>query len=139
MKAQKGSVVSVNYRGTLEDGTEFDSSLRPGREPLTFEVGAGQMIPGFDKGVEGMEGGETKTLTLPPAEAYGEWTEERLYTIPRDRMPEGYTPTVGDRLMFGHMPVTVFKVTDEAVDLDGNHELCGKTLIFEVTLVSINN
>lgn len=138
MKAQKGNVVSVNYRGTLEDGTEFDSSLRPGREPLTFMVGAGQMIQGFDQGVEGMEVGETKKLVLPPEQAYGHWTAQRVYEVPLDRMPENYTPKVGDRLMFGQMPVVISEVTDQFVKLDGNHELCDKTLIFEVTLVSIN-
>lgn len=138
-KATKGSKVSVHYTGTLEDGEVFDSSLD--REPLQFEVGAGQMIPGFDAAVEGMAVGEKKTVTLPPEEAYGERNDAMTQEVPRDRMPEGYTPSVGDQLQAGTpggaMIVTVTAVTDDTVTIDANHRLAGKTLIFEIELVEI--
>lgn len=138
-KAVKGSKVSVHYTGKLENGEVFDSSLE--REPLQFEVGAGQMIPGFDAAVEGMEVGEKKTVSLPPAEAYGERREEMMQDVPRDRMPEGYTPSIGDQLQVGTpggaMIVTVAAVSEDTVTIDANPPLAGKTLIFEIELVEI--
>lgn len=135
--AAKGNTVRVHYTGTLKDGSVFDSSTLNQRPPLEFTVGAGQMIPGFDKGVLGMAIGETRTLVLPPAEAYGERQEDRMIDVPISRMPAGYSPTVGDQLQMGHMPVTIAAITDEMVTLDANHSLAGKELTFEVTLVEI--
>lgn len=138
-KATKGDKVSVHYTGKLENGEVFDSSVQ--REPLQFEVGAGQMIPGFDAAVEGMEVGEKKTVSLPPAEAYGERKEDMTQEVPRDRMPEDYSPSVGDQLQVGTpggaMIVTVAAVSEDSVTIDANHRLAGETLIFEIELVEI--
>lgn len=141
MGAKKGDKVQVHYTGTLKSGEQFDSSR--GRSPLEFTVGAGQMIPGFDRGVEGMEVGETRTLTLSPQEAYGERREDLLFTVERCVLPKGYTPSEGDQLSMrqrngGAMTVTVRKVGDKSVVLDGNHRLAGETLIFDVELVSVH-
>lgn len=135
---KKGDRIRVHYTGTLNDGSVFDSSVLNKRPPLEFKVGAGQMIAGFDKGVEGMAAGETKTLHLKPEEAYGVRREDMLITVSADRMPDSYTPTVGDQLQMGHYPVTVAEIKDDgSVVLDANHSLAGKELNFEVTVVEI--
>lgn len=136
--AKKGDKVRVHYTGTLNDGSVFDSSVLNKRPPLEFKVGAGQMIAGFDKGVEGMAAGETKTLILPPEEAYGPRRDDMMVTIGAERLPAGYRPHVGDGLQMGPHPVVVAKVNDDgSVVLDANHSLAGKELRFEVTLVEI--
>ena len=83
-KVQNGNSVSVHYTGTLSDGTKFDSSYDRG-EPINFIVGSGQMIPGFDSAIPGMEVGDKKTLSLQPQEAYGDRNEEHVQTVPKDR------------------------------------------------------
>ncbi|MBW6470906.1 MAG: peptidylprolyl isomerase [Methanosarcinaceae archaeon] len=133
---KEGDYVKVDYIGELEAGTVFDTSI--GREPLGFTVGAGQMIAGFDNGVVGMAVGEEKTLTLPPKEAYGEYSEERIQTVSLEELKSvGISPAVGDKLGTPQGVVNVIDVTDTEVKIDYNHELAGKTLIFKVTLVSI--
>ncbi len=141
MTAKKGDTVMVHYTGTLLDGTVFDSSK--GRSPLGFKVGAGQMIPGFDKAVEGMAVGETKTATLAPAEAYGESDPDYMITIPLTEVPEDITPELGMQLQLTDETgrptnVVITEITDQHIVLDANHDLAGKTLVFEITLVSIN-
>lgn len=139
-KATAGCKVKVHYTGTLEDGTVFDSSLE--REPLAFTVGAGQMIPGFDQAVVGMAEGEEKTIVLPADMAYGEVREDLVLAVPKDQMPEDYTPTVGDQLAVTTsdgqpFPVTIKEIGEETVTLDGNHALAGKELTFNVTMVEV--
>jgi peptidylprolyl isomerase len=141
MTAKKGDTVMVHYTGTLLDGTVFDSSK--GRSPLGFKVGAGQMIPGFDKAVEGMAVGETKTATLAPADAYGESDPDYMMTVPLTEVPEDITPELGMQLQLTDETgrptnVVITEITDEHIVLDANHDLAGKTLVFEITLVSIN-
>jgi peptidylprolyl isomerase len=140
MLAEKGKRVKVHYTGKLADGTVFDSSLE--REPLEFVLGAGQMIPGFDKGVEGMKVGEQKTLQLPPQDAYGERNENLLFRVSSEALPEGYTPELGDMLQVTTdkgfpMRVTVAEIAEEYLMLDGNHRLAGKDLTFTVELVEV--
>jgi peptidylprolyl isomerase len=141
MTAKIGDNVAVHYTGRLLDGTVFDSSEN--REPLTFQVGAGQMIAGFDTAVQGMAVGETKFATLPPAEAYGEKDPEALIKVPAADVPEDIQPEVGMMLTltddYGrNHQVTVEEVTPEYIVLDANHHLAGKSLVFEITMVSIN-
>lgn len=131
--AQVGDTVSVHYRGTLDDGSEFDSSA--GRDPLQFTVGSGQVIGGFDTAVLGMSVGEKKEFRLEPADAYGEHTDERVITVPKDQAPEGLE--VGQQVMLGQSPATVTEITDESVVVDANHPLAGKALTFEIELVGI--
>ncbi len=136
---QKGSHVFVNYRGTLPDGTEFDSSLKAGRTPLDFNAGAGQMIAGFDEAVIGMKIGDEKTITLPPEKAYGPVREDLIVTIPRSELtqiPESEL-TVGNVLMGPSGPVTITKVDVNSVTINANHELAGKTLTFWIKVVDI--
>ena len=140
MRAEKGSRVRVHYTGTLKNGEVFDSSK--GRNPLEFVVGAGQMIPGFDKGVEGMKAGEERTLVLPPEEAYGKKREDMFFQVSRKSLPEGYTPSLGDPLSAatqdgGTLNVFVSEIDEQSITLDGNHRLAGEELTFDVTLVEI--
>ena len=137
-----GKRVEVEYYGTLDDGSKFDSSEDHG-EPLKFVCGAGMMIPGFDKAVETMEVGETTTVVLPPAEAYGEYTEQAIESIPVANIPNGENLPVGKRIYMsteeGMMPVLVKSIEDGIATFDFNHPLAGKTLTFEITLVSVKD
>jgi peptidylprolyl isomerase len=135
--AQAGDTVQVHYRGTLDDGSEFDSSF--GGEPLQFTLGAGDVIDGFDEAVTGMQVGETKTVTIPAAEAYGERDESQTQVVPRSELPEGYEPEVGGQLQASSgQVVTILEVNPDTVTLDLNHPLAGEDLTFELELVSIN-
>jgi peptidylprolyl isomerase len=137
--AQNGDSVKVHYTGTLSDGTVFDSSVD--REPLGFTVGAGQMIEGFDKAVVGMKVGETKKVTIPADQAYGQRNQSLTAVIDKSELPPGMEPQVGDRLQKqtpgGMMVVTVTAVTATTFTIDGNHELAGKDLTFEIKLVEL--
>jgi FKBP-type peptidyl-prolyl cis-trans isomerase SlyD len=145
---ENGDTISVNYVGKLEDGTIFDTSVKEvaveagiyiqmrNYEPLTFTIGEGQMIKGFDEGVVGMQVGEEKTLTIPPEEAYGEYREEFVREIPVDAVD--FTPEVGMRLATDSgLTGTITNVNENNFVVDFNHELAGKTLIFSVKVVSV--
>lgn len=138
--AKAGDTVRVHYTGKLEDGTVFDSSWE--REPLAFQLGAGQIIPGFEKVVEGMTPGDKTTTLIPAAEAYGPRSEQALVTVPRSDLPPEIEPQVGQRLQMqqeGNHPLTVeiIQVDDDQVTLDANHPLAGKDLSFDIELVAI--
>lgn len=132
-----GKTVKVHYKGTLSDGTVFDSS--EGRDPLEFQVGSGHVIPGFDSAVQQMDIGATKVVNIPCAEAYGEVRQEMIAAIPHAQFPEGLNPQVGQTLELttpqGPIPVQVIDVQDAGVIIDGNHPLAGQDLTFELTLV----
>ena len=138
--AQLGNKVSVAYTGRLNDGTIFDSSVS--RPPLEFTLGAGEVIPGFDNAVLGMEVGESTTLHISPSEGYGAHDDNLVITFPRTQMPADMQVAVGDRLQMKNdqgtvFPVLVTGVTDDDVTIDANHPLAGKTLTFEITLLAI--
>jgi peptidylprolyl isomerase len=139
-QVKSGDTVKVHYTGTLEDGTQFDSSV--GREPLQFILGAQQVIPGFENAVDGMETGETKTINIPCAEAYGARRDDMMMEVPLDQFPPELTLEVGKQLQMrpengSPMPVTVAELSDSHATLDANHALAGKDLTFEITLVEI--
>jgi peptidylprolyl isomerase len=139
-QAKTGDTVTVQYTGTLEDGTVFDSSQN--REPLTFTIGSGDLIPGFEKAVVGMEPGQTRTATFAPDEAYGERSDELVFSIPRDQLPDEVDPEVGDRLEAkdpdgNRFTVSVAALDGDTVTLDANHPLAGRDLTFEIELVEI--
>ena len=131
--AKAGDTVSVHYTGTLDDGSQFDSSK--GREPLAFTVGAGQMIAGFDRAVVGMGAGEKKTVHLAATEAYGERRSDLVVTVPAAQAPAGLK--VGQRVQLGNGSGLVTAVTAESVTVDANHALAGKPLNFAIEIVSI--
>jgi FKBP-type peptidyl-prolyl cis-trans isomerase 2 len=139
-QVQNGDHISINYQGSLEDGTVFDSS--DGREPLEFTVGEHQVIPGVEEAVKGMDVGETKTVTVSSEQAYGPHMDQLVQTIERSRIPEHVTPEVGKQLMVRDdqgrtLTLQITDVSDETVTLDANHPLAGKTLTFTIKVVDI--
>ena len=140
-KAEPGNKVKVHYTGKLEDGLIFDTSEN--REPLEFEIGSGQVIPGFENGVVDMLIGDKKTIEIPSEMAYGPVREELVFEVPIDKFSPEEKPEVGQKYNVTQQDGSVVTVAVAAVDevnvsLDANHPLAGKNLIFEVELVEIN-
>jgi peptidylprolyl isomerase len=138
--AKAGDHVKVHYTGRLSDGTVFDSSRD--REPLEFTLGIGEVIPGFEQAVLGMEPGETKTVTIPAEEAYGPRREDMIIEVSRDQVAPGLQLAIGQqlqlRLQDGRViPVVVADLSEETVTIDANHPLAGEDLTFEIELVAI--
>ncbi|HPF70372.1 MAG TPA: peptidylprolyl isomerase [Candidatus Krumholzibacteria bacterium] len=136
---ENGKTVQVHYKGTLADGTVFDSS--EGSEPLEFVTGEQSVIPGFEAAVVAMAVGETRTVTIPCDEAYGDILEDMIGLVPRESLPEDLEPEIGMMLEMhtenGVLPVRIVEVADDTVTLDANHPLAGEDLTFELTLVAI--
>ncbi len=140
MPVKDGDTVKVHYRGTLDDGTEFDSSL--GREPLEFTLGRKMLIPGFEKAVLGLEAGDKVTVRIPAAEAYGERDENLIFALPLEDVPKDVEPEVGMevelRMSDGSaVSATVTEINAAQVVLDANMELAGQALTFEIEVVSL--
>jgi len=138
--ARDGDTVKVHYTGRLQDGTVFDTSI--GSEPLEFTLGQGQIIPGFEQAVIGMQVGESKTVTIPVEQAYGPRRDDMVLEIERDRLPEDLEPQVGMQLQMnrgdgGIMIVTITEVSETTVKIDANHPLAGQDLTFDIELVDI--
>ena len=139
-QAKPGDTVSIHYTGTLDDGTQFDSSQ--GREPLEFEVGSGQVIPGFDKAVEGMTVGDNKSVRIEADDAYGQRHEQLVQEVDRSMLPDNLEPEAGMTLQSNSpdgqvMQFVVTGVTDDTVTVDANHPLAGQALTFAIELVGI--
>lgn len=141
MTVVAGNKVKLHYTGTLDNGEVFDSSK--GRDPFEFEVGAGQVIPGFDQAVIGMQVGDTKKVHIPEGEAYGPYNEEMVFAADPNQFEEGLAPQVGQQFQT-QMPdgtpllLMVKEVTDEGkIMLDANHPMAGKALNFELELLEI--
>jgi len=139
-EAKSGDTVTIHYTGTLEDGTQFDSS--EGRDPLEFQLGSGQVIPGFDKAVEGMSVGEEKSVTITSDDAYGPHNEQMVQEVPKNALPANIEPEKGMALQAqgqDGQPInlTVTEVGEESITVDANHPLAGKDLKFDIELVDI--
>jgi len=138
--AKDGDKVKVHYKGTLDDGTVFDSS--DGREPLEFTIGGGNMIPGFENGVKGMEKGRKKTITIPCMEAYGPVHPDAMTEVPKGEFPKDLNLQAGQQFQMADpegnvMVIKIVKVEGDTVTVDANHPLAGRDLTFELELVSI--
>jgi peptidylprolyl isomerase len=138
--AKTGDTVRIHYTGTLADGTTFDSSA--GRDPLEFQVGSGQIIPGLDKAIPGMSVGESKLVEVPAEEAYGPHNPDGKQAFPRDKIPDTIPMEVGTQLQMQTpegqpMPVVIAEVNDDHIVLDANHPLAGKDLTFDIELVEV--
>lgn len=138
--AKDGDQVQVHYRGTLEDGSEFDSSK--GREPLGFTVGSGQVIGGFDEAVVGMTIGDSKEIAIEADNAYGPRREDLINEVEREQIPDHLELAEGLQLQAtrpgeGPVVLTVVSFDETTVTLDANHPLAGKDLRFEIELVAI--
>ena len=139
-KPKSGDTVRVHYTGTLDDGTQFDTSR--GKEPLEFAMGQGQLLGGFEKAVADLGVGESCTITLPPEEGYGEINPDMVQKVPRTLMP-GDVELKAGMVLQGKTDdgrvnsFTVVSFTEELVTLDANHPLSGKSLTFEIELLEI--
>ncbi|MCF6355518.1 MAG: peptidylprolyl isomerase [Candidatus Polarisedimenticolaceae bacterium] len=139
-QAKRGDTVKVHYTGTFDDGTQFDSSV--GQTPLIVKIGAGETIPGFDKGLEGMAVGEKKRISIPPEEGYGEHNPELIHEVPRADFPEEMDLKIGLELQAqgpdGHSCILSIKeINEETITVDANHPMVGKHLNFELEVVDI--
>jgi FKBP-type peptidyl-prolyl cis-trans isomerase 2 len=141
---KKGDKISIEYEGSLNDGTVFDNS-KSHNKPFQFIVGSGQVIPGFDKAVVGMKLMEEKKFTLQPAEAYGEKNLKLIHKVLRSELPPEPEPKPGMGLMMGGGPgsasrrAMITEVTKEYILIDMNHPLAGKALTFSIKLIKILN
>jgi peptidylprolyl isomerase len=138
--AKNGDTVKVHYTGKLDTGVPFDSSI--GEEPLTFKIGSGQLIPGFEKAVIGMSPGESKTVKIPPERAYGRHREDRVIDVDKKDLPEDIKPQIGMSLEVCSpsgqvIPVQITDIVDDKVTLDANHPLVEQTLTFDIQLLEI--
>lgn len=140
MAAEAGNKVKVHYTGTFDDGEVFDSS----REtlPLDVELGAGQVIPGFEQAITGMEVGESKQVRIPEVDAYGAYNPEMVFTTDHSQFEEGVAPLVGQQFQAqspdgGQMLLTVKTVTEDEIVMDANHPMAGKDLNFALELIEI--
>ncbi|WP_292486899.1 peptidylprolyl isomerase [Methanohalobium sp.] len=142
MPVKQGDKVKVEYEGTLEDGSVFDSTENHG-EPLEFEIGSGQIIEGFEESIKGMEEGDEKQFQLQPSEAYGEPRDDLKRDVPKEQVPDDQEITPGMMLLVtlpdeSQIPAEVLDVTEEKVTLDLNHPLAGKVLNFKVKIDEID-
>jgi|TARA_B110000908_G_C10111309_1_gene383203 peptidylprolyl isomerase len=140
-EVKAGDTVHLHYTGTLLDGTTFDSS--DGREPLAFEVGSGQIIPGLDVAIPGMKVGDKKIVKIGADDAYGQSNPEMRQAVPREGIPADVPLEVGLQLQMQTpdgqaMPVTIVEVDEATVTLDANHPLAGKDLQFDIELMKID-
>ena len=139
-QAKSGDTVRIHYTGTLDDGTQFDSS--DGRDPLEFALGGGQVIPCFDTAVDGMTVGESKSVTIQPEEAYGERHDQLVQQVPKTTLPDDMELAVGMQLQSQGpdgqvMNLVVAEVEDDSITVDANHPLAGQALTFAIELVEI--
>jgi peptidylprolyl isomerase len=140
-KVESGHFVSVHYKGTLQNGEVFDTS--EGRHPLEVEMGAGQIISGFEEALLGMSLNEKKVFTLDPSDAYGQKDESLTHSFPRADVPAEINPEVGQTVALSspegrQVPAMITAVDDEKVVVDLNHPLAGQTLTFDIEVVGIS-
>ena len=140
VKAKEGDVVKVHYTGKLKDKSIFDSSQDG--DPLEITLGTGQVIPGFEKAVVGMDVGDSKTVEIAAKDAYGSYRDELVVEIDKERIPEDLSVKVGQQLVLRQaegppIRVTVTDMSEQSVTLDANHPLAGQDLTFEVQLMEI--
>lgn len=145
-KISDGAVVKVDYVLTLADGSEFEST--EGKDPLSFIVGAGQVLPSFEDQIKSMATGQTKTFTLKADNAYGPIDDSKIQTLPKDDkfkdvdLQEGTVIFANSKLPNGQVrqvPLKVIKISDTEVTLDANHPLAGKDITFKVTVVEVQD
>lgn len=139
-KAEDGHTVKVHYTVREEEDSIHETSKD--KQPIQFTIGGGNVISGLEKGVVGMAVGESKTLTVPPEEAFGVMREELITSIKKDNLPEGITPQIGKVLELKrpsgqNMRLKITDVQEDSVTLDANHPLAGRTFQLDVQMVEI--
>jgi peptidylprolyl isomerase len=139
--AKPGDTVRVHYRGKLQDGSVFDETFD--HEPLRFTIGGGQLIPGFEEAVVGMEPGDSKTAELPVEKAFGPYLEERVVEVSKNKFARwDPQPLVGERVPIlqpdgSSIDVIVTEVTESKVTVDFNHPFAGQDLTIDIKLLEI--
>lgn len=128
-----GDTVRVHYTGRLDSGEVFDSSRE--REPLSFTLGEGKLISGFEAAVSGLTVGESRSVRVEASDAYGERRDKLVVRVAREQAPDDVAPN--DRIRIGDQPAVVTDVTDDHVVVDANHPLAGEALTFEVEFVDV--
>ena len=144
-KAKKGDTVRVHFVGKLSDGSVFDASRDfedEEDEPIEFTIGNDEVLDDFEKAVIGMEPGDTAHITIPAAQAYGEWDDELVYEISRDQLPNNLKPEIGMDLQIklpdGNSTVmNILDIDGDTIVLDNNHPLAGEDLVFDIEFVEI--
>ena len=136
-QAKAGDTVRVHYEGQLSDGTIFDSSLE--REPIEFILGQDTVIPGFEQALIGMEVGESKDVSIPPEDGFGEYSEDLVVNIEKSILPPDINPELGMQLEVSSEEetprvFTIAEIAEDSVTLDGNHPLAGKEIAFKIEL-----
>ncbi|UNY98046.1 peptidylprolyl isomerase [Zhouia spongiae] len=139
-KVKANDTVSVHYTGKLTNGDVFDSSAARG--PLEVKLGDGMLIPGFEKGLVGMEVNEKKTISIPKEEAYGEVREELFQVVKNEELPQDIKPEVGMGLVASspdgrEQQLRIAEVKEDHIVIDANHPLAGQDLIFDLELIEI--
>ena len=139
-EVKTGDTVQVHYTGRLESGEQFDSSRE--RDPLQFTLGNGELIPGFENAVIGMNLGDVKTIQIPSQEAYGPYMENMKITVDKAKLPEDMELKIGMNLTLRgsderKLNVRVIDIAENTVKMDANHPLAGKDLMFDIELVKI--
>jgi FKBP-type peptidyl-prolyl cis-trans isomerase 2 len=137
MSIENGKKVKVHYTGKHEDGTIFDTS--EGRDPLEFTMGEGQLIPGFENGVMGLNVGDKKTVEIEPEQGYGEVREDLFSEVEVTQLPEGTQEGQVLQAMTnaGPMNVTVTEIKEGKATINANHPLAGKKLVFDIEVVEV--
>ena len=139
VEISKDKLVKLHYKGTLDDGSVFDSS--EGKEPLEFISGVGMIIPGLDKGIEGLKIGDKKQIKISSKDAYGPLLPEAVQEVPKDQFPKDLKLEVGMQLAAqgpqGTIPVVIKEVGDKTIKVDFNHPLAGKDLTFDVDVIDV--
>ena len=139
--AKSGDMVTIEYTGSLPDGTVFDSNVNA--TPLTFIIGQGRVMKGLEEGVTGMSHGETRTVKIPVDKAYGSYNDALVHVVNRSTLPANITPVVGEVLKVTRQPdgafalVKIINVTPSTVTWDENHALAGKDLVFTIRLIEV--
>ena len=146
-QAKAGDTVRVHYEGQLSDGTIFDSSLE--REPIEFILGQDTVIPGFEQAVIGMEAGQSKDVSIPPEEGFGEYSEDLVVNIEKTILPPDINPELGMQLEVSSEEeeeeeeeetprvFTIADIAEDSITLDGNHPLAGAEIAFKIELLEI--
>ncbi len=142
-QAKAGDTVRVHYEGQLSDGTIFDSSLE--REPIEFILGQDTVIPGFEQAVIGMEVGESKDVSIPPEDGFGEYSEDLVVNIEKSILPPDINPELGMQLEVSSEKeeeetprvFTIADIAEDSITLDGNHPLAGAEIAFKIELLEI--
>jgi peptidylprolyl isomerase len=140
-QVKRGSWVKIVYTGKLKDGKVFETNI--GSDPLEFKVGKGKVIRGFENAVMGMNVGETKTVTIKPADGYGAKDQDLIWIVTSDELPSDTIQSLETEVTFvrtdgSEVDGRITKIEGDKVTIDGNHPLAGRNLTFEIKMIDVH-